>query len=61
MTEKDELRRLFIARGEIDYESTPVPEAGLEDIDPAEVRRYVERVKDRTGFEITLPLIDLLR
>lgn len=39
-----ELRRLLLDRGEAGYESQIVEGAGLDDLDPARVERYLERV-----------------
>ena len=39
-----ELSALLLARGEAGFESRPVPDATLEDLDPAAVQTYLERL-----------------
>ena len=45
-----QLRRLFIERGEVSYESLPTPGATLEDIDWGKVERYVSSLEGMSSL-----------
>jgi len=60
-----ELSALLLARGEAGFESRPVPDATLDDLDPAPVQAYLERlgypragVGDASGAQIRTPSAD---
>lgn len=54
------LRRLLFERGEVSYESQPVPEAGTADLDPEAVTLFRKRYENVYGRSLILPDRDML-